>query len=105
MKSLVHGRPWFDDLHMGNDVYSANGKWPPPPDYWSLTLSDGRAVVEAAIDERGSEMHFTCTECGIRDDFYCDRCAYNFVHRHSFGDHRPEDEVPPPLDAVFPPNS
>jgi hypothetical protein len=60
---------------MADDALPWNGNWPPPVGYWSLTLPDGRAVVEALVGEHGGEMHFTCTECGMREDFYCDLCA------------------------------
>jgi hypothetical protein len=80
---------------MADDALPWHGNWPPPVGYWSLTLPDGRAVVEALVDEHGGEMHFTCTECGSREDFYCDLCAAHFVRRHSDGDHRRHDEIPP----------
>ncbi len=72
-----------------------NGNWPPPPGYWSLTPPDGRAVVEVLVDEFGGVMHFTCTDCGLEEEFMCELCAYHFVGRHSEGDHRPDSEIPP----------
>jgi hypothetical protein len=72
---------------------------------WLLVLhTPGWASpVEAVVDESGGEMHFTCTECGLQEDFYCDLCSYNFVAGHSGGDHRPDDEIPPGQDHIVVP--